>query len=375
MAAIGGIFNTDGHGCDTEALARMSKALCRRGGERREAAVFDGCGLFWAARGNEGAMARLSDLVILCDGDVYTEWEGEGAEFFGENSAELCAEVLGRYRGDMTEHLFGEYAVAAYDKTKKELLLFGDRQGRRPLYYSRVGNSIGFASEIKGVLAFLGSPVRAERARIYAHVLSREGQYRGVELYSDINEVGTGSVLCASEGKISSFKYNGEEPTSEAVVSRLIGGDLACPDEEGMSRLLREVLYAFDYPQFDCLMPSFLRDAHRAELGGGVVADGTLCTDIAYSLERRDRLSTLLGYRPPCAPPRTGVVRERELKKMERVLKGIFLELDRDKLRLIFGRDIEEEIGREGNTARRIRYIGMAIQTEAWLDGYGVYIE
>ena len=142
-----------------------------------------------------------------------------------------------------------------------------------------------------------------------------------------------------------------------------------------MSRLLREVLYAFDYPQFDCLMPSFLRDARRAELEGGVVADGTLCTDIAYSLERRDRLSTLIGYRPRCAPPSKGVLRERELKKMEKVLKEIFLGLDRDKLRLIFGRDIEEEIGREGNTARRIRYIGMAIQTEAWLEGYGVYIE
>ena len=350
--------------------------MCRRGGEDREAAVLDDGAFFWGNRADECVSARLGDVTLLCDGDVYTEAKDVGVKYFGESDASMCAGVFGRYGNRMPEYLYGEYAVAAYDKGKGELTLFRDRAGARPLFYARQEGRIGFASEIKGVLAFLGLSPSVDREVLRAHAFSGYGQYSGTDIYKNISDVGIGAGCVCSRLGVFPFKYMSDEPSAEIKEEPLlIGGDLACPDEDGMSRLLYEILYAFDYPQFDHLMPSFVRDARRAEVEGGAVADGSLHFHIGYSVERRDRLSTLAGHRPKCAPPKTYVPKERELKKMEGVLKGLFSETDRAKLEYIFGFDVEKEIAGEGNTAKRIRYLGMAIQTDIWYDGYRINFE
>jgi len=48
--------------------------------------------------------------------------------------------------------LNGQFAIALWDKKKKKFVLARDRMGIRPLFYTQVGGSFLFASEIKSLL-------------------------------------------------------------------------------------------------------------------------------------------------------------------------------------------------------------------------------
>lgn len=377
MAAIGGVFNVNGAHCNSDVVVRMSKSMNRRGGGSRSAVMLGACGLFWGDGQTDSALSELGSVILLCDGRV-SPWDGgASASFFGEGDARLCVSAFAGYGVGFSEHLSGEYAIAAYDRQKEELVLFRNGDGGRPLFYAVGIDSVGFASEIKGVVAFLGE-ARVKRSALVSHVLSRYGQYSGEDLYCNINDVRSGRGVVISRGGCTPFdsrQIRTAGGSAQGKAKRRVGGELICPDEEGMSRLLCEILYAFDYPQFDYLMPTFLRDCVRWADEGGEVIDGALCFDLEYASERRDRLSIMAGYRPVCVPPDTYTPKEKEMKNMERVLLSLMSRVDRHKLEYIFETDIVSEIMKIENTARRIRCLGMAIQCDVWYEGYRILLE
>ena len=57
---------------------------------------------------------------------------------------------------EFVKELNGMFALAIWDSRKKTLYLIRDRFGIKPLFYAVVGDSIWFASEIKGILALPG---------------------------------------------------------------------------------------------------------------------------------------------------------------------------------------------------------------------------
>ena len=58
------------------------------------------------------------------------------------------------YGSSFLKKLNGQFAIAIYDKKKDELFLARDRVGIRPLFYTEIGGSLVFASEIKALLEF-----------------------------------------------------------------------------------------------------------------------------------------------------------------------------------------------------------------------------
>jgi asparagine synthase (glutamine-hydrolysing) len=66
---------------------------------------------------------------------------------------------LDRSGPEAFQDLDGAFAIAAFDKATNRVLLARDRLGQRPLYFARAADGWVFASEIKGVLPFLASPV------------------------------------------------------------------------------------------------------------------------------------------------------------------------------------------------------------------------
>lgn len=376
MAAIGGIFNTDGRRADTEALMRMSKAMSRRGQGERSALILGGCSMFWGDAQKDSSLSELSDVILLCDGEIYTEDGSVKAKFFGESDARLCAEMFGKYGADTHAYLWGEYAIVALDRKKGELVLFRDREGGRPLYYTQYMGSVAFSSEIKSLIAFLGE-ARIDRDKARLHILSRYGQYSGEDIYTYINDVRAGNGVKVSRCGTERFDFGQRSSAEEyeSSVKNTVEGDFVCPDEEGLKRMLCEILYAFDYPQFDCLMPTFLRDCERARENEKSVVDGALCLCFTYAAERRDRLSTMIGYRPRCIPPERHKPKERELKRMEQILRSLLSETDKTKLEYIFGCDITDEALKIENTERRIRSLGMLIQSDMWYDGYRISLD
>lgn len=147
-------------------VERMARALIHRGPD--EAGFLHRPGLALASR-------RLS-IVGLADGQqpVSNEDESVFAVFNGElfdhpeKRAELAArghrlhthcdtEIIPHLweesQEGMFERLRGQFAIALYDVKRHQLTLGRDRFGISPLYWTRQGDWLLFASEIKGLLA------------------------------------------------------------------------------------------------------------------------------------------------------------------------------------------------------------------------------
>src|SRR5205814_3252179 len=66
----------------------------------------------------------------------------------------------------MWERLRGQFAIALWDERRRQLQLGRDRFGIAPLFWTRQGDWLLFASEIKGLLASGMVPVRPDRRGI-----------------------------------------------------------------------------------------------------------------------------------------------------------------------------------------------------------------
>jgi asparagine synthase (glutamine-hydrolysing) len=98
-------------------------------------------------------------LHVTFNGEIYnyqalrTELEHKGFVFQTSSDTEVLLHLY-RDRGwDMLASLRGMYAFALWDGQARSLLLARDPLGIKPLYYSRTGGSLRFASQVKALLA------------------------------------------------------------------------------------------------------------------------------------------------------------------------------------------------------------------------------
>jgi asparagine synthase (glutamine-hydrolysing) len=167
MCGIAGIMDLAGRRTVSDGVVeRMARALTHRGPD--EEGFFKRPGVSLASR-------RLS-IVGLADGQqpmcnedqsAYTVFNGEFFDF-PEKRAELVSrghvlhthcdtEIIPHLWEESHEGMFermrGQFAVALYDVPRHQLTLGRDRFGISPLYWTRQGDWLLFASEIKGLLA------------------------------------------------------------------------------------------------------------------------------------------------------------------------------------------------------------------------------
>jgi hypothetical protein len=164
----------------------------------------------------------------------------------------------------------------------------------------------------------------------------------------------------------------GEESLSEGEAEGF------CPEAGAMEEMLTEALFAFDYPQFDCFMPYLLRELEVARRTGQSVlcfADGTRWMSLPYAREREDRLGTLYGITLMGHTPLKLSAREREWKKMDRILGGLLGGAVERELNRILGEGWLSVVEKEKNLPKRIRMEGMLYQTVLWEREYRVIWE
>ncbi|MBR2833185.1 MAG: asparagine synthase (glutamine-hydrolyzing) [Bacilli bacterium] len=96
--------------------------------------------------------------IIIFNGEIYNfkelriELEEKGYKFQTNTDTEVILRGYEEYKEGILDKLRGMFAFVIYDKNEKELFGARDFYGIKPLYYSKMGNSFIFGSEIKSFL-------------------------------------------------------------------------------------------------------------------------------------------------------------------------------------------------------------------------------
>ncbi len=98
------------------------------------------------------------DIWIVFNGEIYnfpelkTLIESKGHRFYTKSDTECIIHLYEIFGENCVNYLRGMFAFAIWDSRKQALFLARDRLGKKPLYYTVLGDKILFGSEIKSIL-------------------------------------------------------------------------------------------------------------------------------------------------------------------------------------------------------------------------------
>lgn len=322
----------------------------------------------------------LQPVTLRYNGSLYTaaiavshsmkEEQGSAAQGVLEGYFELGEEFIHR--------LDFPYALALYDGRRGELLLAKGHVGDKPLFYTVREETLYFASSLRPLIRLYGGCVRVSRQALISHVMS-ECTPLPDGLFCDIKPIRQGQGLFCSR------LARNVIPTPCGVYPFESTKENMCHIPEyskrsDMRRILTDALFAFDYPQFDCFMPSLLPFlSQRRESGAKEICVGETRSDIGdgYYDERADRLGGLFGMDIRTLEDDRAMPSARDLKSMDKALDAIlgeYISAPLSPIFRIFGEETVEGIRECRALPLRIRRKGMLIQSAMWLDTFNLIL-
>jgi asparagine synthase (glutamine-hydrolysing) len=120
---------------------------------------------------------RKGSLVLLYNGELYNfrelrrELAAAGATFLTSSDTEVVLEAWRHWGPAALEKFRGMFAFALADTETGELVLARDPLGVKPLFYTERGDGIVFASELKAIVAAIGTELRIEPSALVSSML------------------------------------------------------------------------------------------------------------------------------------------------------------------------------------------------------------
>lgn len=175
MCGIAGFFRTERRETDPRDESRLSDQIATfryRGPDSQGVFAGPGVGLGHVRLAivdlSPGASQPMSSAsgrtVVAFNGEIYNfgelrrQLEQSGRRFRTKSDTEVIVEGYEAWGMDVVHRLRGMFAIALWDAHRDRLVLYRDRIGKKPLYYSDQDGTFLFASEIKGILRWPGVP-------------------------------------------------------------------------------------------------------------------------------------------------------------------------------------------------------------------------
>ena len=142
--------------------------------------------------------AAEETYVIVYNGEVYNTEElrqrllHSGHRFVGHSDTEVVLHAYAEFGADCVRHINGIFAFAVWEERGKRLFLARDRIGVKPLFYTRKGKGLLFASEIKTLLAHPSVKAQLDETGARQLLLLGPGRLPGSGVLKDIREVEPG---------------------------------------------------------------------------------------------------------------------------------------------------------------------------------------
>lgn len=213
MCGIAGIVDAQSVPADREGLVRRMLGAIRHRGPDQFGLFVDRRAALGHARlsiidliGGQQPIANEDDtLWIVFSGEIFNyvelraELETRGHRFATRTDTEVIVHLYEELGPDCLSRFNGQFAIAIWDTRRQALLLARDRLGVRPLFYTRVGQALLFASEIKSLFCDARvrreiDPISLDQTFTYWAPLSPRSAFR------DVFEIPPGHYLLAQGG-------------------------------------------------------------------------------------------------------------------------------------------------------------------------------
>ncbi len=185
----------------------MSRALTHRGPDEEGFLERPGVGLasrrlsiVGLADGQQPMANEDRSVFVVFNGELFdhlekrAELEARGHRLTTHCDTEIIPHLYEDNQAGMWARLRGQFAIALWDQNRRKLMLGRDRFGIAPLYWTRQGDWLLFASEIKSLLASGMVPARPDRRGI-DHIFSFSALPGPITCFEGVNLLPPGHYL------------------------------------------------------------------------------------------------------------------------------------------------------------------------------------
>src|SRR3954469_2154773 len=172
MCGLTGYCNfIDGIEPDRELLAKMAESLVHRGPDSSGyfADSYVGFGfrrlrIIDLESGEQPLYNEDRSVVLVCNGEIFNykelraELAARGHVFSTRSDIEVILHLYEERGMDLLNAINGQFAFALYDRNRRKLFLARDHVGINPLFYTLVGGTVVFGSEVKAILRHPAAP-------------------------------------------------------------------------------------------------------------------------------------------------------------------------------------------------------------------------
>lgn len=235
MCGIAGIIDLSGQRTVQDEVARrMAQAIIHRGPDEEGFHFRPGLALasrrlsiVGLADGQQPVTNEDGNITVVFNGELFdhlekrAELEARGHRLVKHCDTEVIPHLWEEHRQGMFERLRGQFAIALWDERERRLMLGRDRFGICPLYWTRQGDWLLFASEIKALLASGLVPARPDRRGI-DHLFSFSALPGPITCFEGVQLLRAGHYLDIAPG--------GENGRTPEIVERAYW-EMDFPDE------------------------------------------------------------------------------------------------------------------------------------------------
>ena len=281
MCGIVGFTHKD-HPANGERIREATATLLHRGPDQQ--GVFETADVSLGAvrlkiidliSGEQPMRSDDGDSTLVFNGEIYNyaevreELKARGHRFASRSDTEVVLRAFLEWDTRCFERLRGMFGLALWTESRRRLVLARDRMGIKPLYYSRRGENIYFASELKAIFIHpeVDRTISLEGLNCYLRLNWVPAPHT---LVRDIVKLLPGHLLVWEDGKVRTESYWHSEP--QAVDPRITLEDAK--------------------QQLDCLLTSSVKEHLVSDVPLGVWASGGLDS------------STILHYATAASPSR-----------------------------------------------------------------------
>lgn len=208
MCSICGIIDFNNKGNISEKIVKkMGKALAHRGPDQNGIFVNEQV----AFQHNRLAIIdiengiqpmtrsyRGKEYTIVYNGEIYNtqelkkELEDYGVKFQTKCDTEVVLYAYIIFKEECAKKLNGIFAFAVLDKAKKQVYIARDRFGIKPLFYTKIGSTLLFASEVKALLQHPKVDAAVDKEGLWQLLYLSPVTLSGTSVFKDIFEVEPG---------------------------------------------------------------------------------------------------------------------------------------------------------------------------------------